>query len=451
MFRLTSRSLICLSMIASFGARLAAQSPPSVPPKYEGLFSAAEAPPPDVLSALETDINAYFASAREAATDRGDLEKKISDTADSAKVPFKVVEAVVRRGAVFTVEDQVGVVNGTIDVSEGGGCRGYALYIPPTCDPSKPTPLVVSLHGTNGDGPTYIPANREECEKRGWLLVAPSADANIGFAMSRPGVALVLECAAEVARRYHVDPNRIYLEGMSMGAHSAWYIGGHYPDRWAAILPRSGAPWLCDKFLDNFLHLPAYSMNGDADPLVDIKLARKGRDALKALGYAFEFREFAGRGHEIFMDQNPAAFDWLEKQVRDPYPKKIVLKTEELIHGRSYWGEIRDWKTKKMSRAHHRGRDKVEIETREVNTVPARLSGAITAQRIELTAQNVARARIYLADALVNLDLPVEIACGGKVLFRKKVERSIPRMLQEAYARNEREMTFANWIDVKLP
>lgn len=420
-------------------------------PRYEGLFTAEEAPAPEVLAALERDINAYFATAREAKEDRSALEKKISAAAGEAKVPFRVVEAVVRRGAVFPSEDQVGVVKRSIEVSDGGGRREYALCIPPKYDSTKPTPLVVSLHGTSGDGPTYIPVNRAECEKRGWLLVAPSADANIGFAMSRPGVALVLDVAAEVARRYNVDPNRIYLEGMSMGAHSAWYIGDHYPDRWAAILTRSGAPWLCDKFLDNFLHLPAYSLNGAADALVDVKLPRKGRDALKALGYTFEYREFAGRGHELFIEENPAAFDWIADRVRDPYPKQVVLKMEELIHGRAYWCQVLDWKTKKISRAHHRGRDRVEIETREVSTVPARLAAGITAQRIELTAQNVAKARIYLHDALVNLDLPVEIASGGKVLFRKKVERSIPRMLEEAYRRSEREMTFANWVDVKLP
>src|SRR5207245_1577857 len=49
-----------------------------------------------------------------------------------------------------------------------------------------------------------------------------------------------LALLAEVAQDYRVDPERIYLTGISMGGYGTWSLAASHPDRWAAIVPICG-------------------------------------------------------------------------------------------------------------------------------------------------------------------------------------------------------------------
>ena len=50
----------------------------------------------------------------------------------------------------------------------------------------------------------------------------------------------VMALIDEIAEKYSVDPNRIYLTGLSMGGFGTWTIAGNYPERFAAIVPICG-------------------------------------------------------------------------------------------------------------------------------------------------------------------------------------------------------------------
>ena len=44
----------------------------------------------------------------------------------------------------------------------------------------------------------------------------------------------------EVESKYAVDPERIYVTGLSMGGYGTWSLAMAYPQRFAAIVPISG-------------------------------------------------------------------------------------------------------------------------------------------------------------------------------------------------------------------
>jgi dipeptidyl aminopeptidase/acylaminoacyl peptidase len=123
--------------------------------------------------------------------------------------------------------------------------RSYplALSIPLTYQPSKGYGLVVCLHGAGFTGDAYL----ERWQARlgeDYILACPTYAAGAWF--TRRAEDLVLATIQHVRRRYHVDPDRIFLTGMSNGGIGAWLIGMHQASLFAGIAPMASG-------LDNVL------------------------------------------------------------------------------------------------------------------------------------------------------------------------------------------------------
>lgn len=124
------------------------------------------------------------------------------------------------------------------------GGRGYFVREPDGWDGETPLPVLLHFHGWARQG-SHVIRNRRVAgatRRRGVLLVAPngrsrswdfwSADSDdIGFASA------VLE---DVARRYPVDRQRIFVSGYSYGAAMAWRFVCEAGDGIAALLAVSG-------------------------------------------------------------------------------------------------------------------------------------------------------------------------------------------------------------------
>ena len=51
----------------------------------------------------------------------------------------------------------------------------------------------------------------------------------------------------EIIKKYRIDPDRVYLSGLSMGGKGTWLVAEAAPDRFAAIAPISAVAVLPDK------------------------------------------------------------------------------------------------------------------------------------------------------------------------------------------------------------
>lgn len=138
--------------------------------------------------------------------------------------------------------------------------QGYAIYIPPGYDPSRPWPLVVMLHGgssignlflgvvlgNNMDWETYSLHLYDEYTPR-WspdaIVVAPDG---LGQPMWRwMGEEDVLQVIEDVKRHYNVDADRIVLGGLSNGGVGAYSIGMRHAWMFSHVQAIAGAPsWL---------------------------------------------------------------------------------------------------------------------------------------------------------------------------------------------------------------
>lgn len=125
------------------------------------------------------------------------------------------------------------------------GDRSYHLRVPDGWDGKTPMPVVLHFHGWQRQGSLVVNHNRlaSATRKRGVLLVAPNGQRrtwnfwtsdtdDVGFAKA------VLE---DVAARYPIDPERVYISGYSYGSAMAWRYVCETGDGVAALLAIAGS------------------------------------------------------------------------------------------------------------------------------------------------------------------------------------------------------------------
>jgi poly(3-hydroxybutyrate) depolymerase len=110
------------------------------------------------------------------------------------------------------------------------------LYASPQ---SGPQPLLILLHTWSSDMDTYDPDDWvAEARTRGWHVVLPNyrgANKNPEACASPASRQDVLDCVPAVKDHVTVDPSRVYLTGVSGGAHMAMIMAAYHPEAFTAI------------------------------------------------------------------------------------------------------------------------------------------------------------------------------------------------------------------------
>jgi dienelactone hydrolase len=231
----------------------------------------------------------------------------------------------------------------------------FAVNPPPSGTVATTSPaLFLSLHGAGveaiGQADSYSP-------KRWGYLVSPTNRRPYGFDWEEWGCWDAFEVLNLAKDRFHVDPQRIYLTGHSMGGHGTWQLGALFPDRFAAIGPsagwisftsyvetnRSTATNLVQKMLarsgaasdtlllaTNYLQEGVYILHGDADDNVPVTEARKMREVLGGFHRDFDFFEQPGAGHWWDASDEPGTdcVDWAP--MFDFFSHRVIPADEEV-------------------------------------------------------------------------------------------------------------------------
>jgi hypothetical protein len=179
-------------------------------------------------------------------------------------------------------------------------------------DPSTRWPLLLFLHGTLECG-----NDLSKLQDQG-----PLGQINRGHSL--PFIVVTPQCPAgnswnpekllmlveRMKTSHHVDSNRIYVTGLSMGGFSTFDMAACYPDKIAAAAPLSAGE--NPDIVDRLKSVPLWIFHGAEDQIVSPQSSREIAERLKAMGSEVRLSVYPGVGHEgwdkIYAD--PALYDW---------------------------------------------------------------------------------------------------------------------------------------------
>ena len=331
-----------------------------------------------------------------------------------------------------------------------GKTFSYGLFVPPAYDPETAFPLVVCLHGAGFTGDSYL--ERWATRLGEWsILACPTTMA--GTWWTRPSEELVLATIEHVRAHYRIDPDRIYLTGMSNGGIGAWIIGMHHAPRFAAVSPMaSGIDDVLFPFLENLRHTPLYVIHGAADQIMPVWLSRNVTNELARLGIAYTYREHewthphAG-GHFFPRQELPSLVEWFRKQHRDPYPRSVTV-VRDASHLTDF-GWVRIDATDRIAMFSEQLIDQHGDLIR--NHVYAKLAVDVRDENhIEVNTERVRRYTLFLNDALVDFSEPLTVVTDGRTSFQGTVAPQVETLLRNARRRRDVDTLFPAQLTIDV-
>ncbi len=203
--------------------------------------------------------------------------------------------------------------------------QSYRLVVPKGVDLAKPAPLVFAFHGMLIDSkdlmPKYTKLDDLAADKK-FILVYPEAEGKVwGIRPEKvkDDLAFFDELLKTLQAKYKIDPDRIYVLGMSNGGYFAHLVGKERSKTVAAVVGHSTALGLQTLLgINADRKFPVMIVHGDKDNVLPVDWARENRDKYKKEGHEVKYVEVAGMGHVWATDQkiNEQIWEFFEKHPR---------------------------------------------------------------------------------------------------------------------------------------
>ena len=211
--------------------------------------------------------------------------------------------------------------------------RNYLLFLPSDYgkDPQQQWPLILFLHGAGTRSKNInvlkyeaLPQMLDFTTDFPFIVLSPQlTDENREDFWTRDKVTgSVFVLVDEIQSTYAVDPNRVYLTGISIGGNGTWAYGLKYPDRFAALVPVMGffggtSGFYVPNNICDLKDVPIWAFHGAKDPIVPLDAEKGIVDTLKACGGNVQFTVYPDGDHDIsgrVYDYDSGLLEWLMSQ-----------------------------------------------------------------------------------------------------------------------------------------
>lgn len=200
----------------------------------------------------------------------------------------------------------------------------------------KMYPLVLFLHGAGERGndnkaqlrhgvtailkgasdlkePCFLMA--PQCPSDSWWAPIDRADMRLAAA-SKPNALLeaVVARIDELVKSHPIDPQRIYLTGLSMGGYATWDLLGRLPGKFACAVPICGGgdPTLVSKYKNT----PIWAFHGEKDSVVPVRTSIEMIEALEKASATPKHTWYPDLNHDSWTVTyaNPELIRWMFDQ-----------------------------------------------------------------------------------------------------------------------------------------
>jgi lysophospholipase L1-like esterase len=238
----------------------------------------------------------------------------------------------------------------------------YRQQDPVTIETGKTYPLVLFMHGAGGRGndnegqlrdagmldmlqavgfrerfPCFFIAPQVPKGKR-WVEVHWGLDAHDMPEQPGDQLRMALELVDGILKSHPIDPNRVYVTGLSMGGFGTWDALQRRPELFAAAYPVCGGADLA--MAPRMTKIPLWVWHGATDKVVKTQRSRDIVAALKAAGGNPTYSELADVGHNSWIQayKHRRGWTWLFAQAKGqsevrPGPIRVACVGDSITFG----------------------------------------------------------------------------------------------------------------------
>ncbi len=338
--------------------------------------------------------------------------------------------------------------------------RGHSttvhVHVPHDYDPGKAYPLLLALHGQGGRGEGYIRFALALLGARmhEYIVAAPTDYKGwwVGSTLAESGDPVLL--LRRLKQLYHVDSDRVYVSGYSMGGHTSFLAAVLHTDQFAGVVPLAGSlmtqlGWeAAELMLPNVRHLPMLVVWGDGDihdATGKVDQVGKGihgsnlhvRGVSKRLDIGLDMVELKGVGHHGVKPPPEKFFDVLQRR-RPHAVRNFDHWFRYPSQGRMCWLRQAEYQGPPWAGKHFVVRLKGDEDysaaaLRTMKTRLAYVGGEIDGQTIRVTTRKCKSIDIVLHEGLIDFGQDISVTWKGNEVFNGKVTPSVRTMLEVAY------------------
>ena len=416
------------------------------------MFLVETAPADD--AAIQTDMLAVLRSQDPA--ERKALIERI--TADPAYDRDRV------QGWLHALElfEPLGAGQRRLDVPiDAGVKRLVRLRIPKGYDPRKPWPLIVAYHGGGDKASRFIRTVEGLLGERveSFIIAAPHDYRHTVIDLPGPPSAEHPAVWRAVKHTVHIDSDRVYVIGHSLGGYAAWTSAILHADQFAAAMPlgcaysipSEGRLWTL--FFANFKHVPIYHVWGELDGLNVPRFGgRHSFDTITGLNVRFAklakeasldvtSHSISGVAHNGAIPPPELLSRWLEHR-RIRRPSTVDHTFRHLYQGSAYWIEGHSWTGDGWDDAFHsKALDELNALHGAADPAPVidsieqrlgHLRGNIDGQVISVERTHIGEFTLWLSEGMVDWQKPVALIVDGVKVWDERVHPDLNVCLRQA-------------------
>ena len=295
--------------------------------------------------------------------------------------------------------------------------------------------LYFSLHGGGGVEASYNEKqwnrHKELYQLEQGILLTPRSPTNTWNMWHQKHIDIFFNRLIQNMIAFHgVNPNKVFLMGYSAGGDGVYQLAPRMADRFAAAAMMAGHPnETVPLGLRNIGFTIHMGENDSAYNRNDVAIEWKAK-----LGQ-LRYEDSNGYKHLVKIHQNKghwmggldtSGISWISNFIRNPLPKKIVWKQDDVTHNRFYWLKVANPSERSL------------------------IIAAIENQTITIESATVPEFIIMLNDDLIDMDKNVIVKYMGNTIYNGIVSRYEKIISDSIEEYGDPKSVFYGQIDIEL-